>query len=148
MEIIKNKQQEEAIARLQIMQEQGLHPQVLKDFKQGKVNISKRVNIGATGAFGKLCWIEEDTEIAEAIKEFELERNVIVYHATHERVEGIGDILDLFIVTQNEDDWEQDRIDLRDGYSLVYAMNLSVPYFSEFGSIGYGVAGGGLIRVC
>lgn len=61
-------------------------------------------------------------------------------------MEGIGNVLDLFYVSEYEEEWSLERDDLKDGYSLVYAINLDADWCSEYGSIGFGVCGGGLVR--
>ena len=145
--VTKEMMREEAIARLQILEKKGLHPNVLREFEtEGTVNYSERVSFGVA-AVGVLYWLNANDECADKVKEFERENNAIVYHATVEYFREIGTMLDLFYVSAYEEEWEQDRADLEDGYALCYVAALDSPDCSEFGSIAFKVAGGGLIRI-
>ena len=145
--VTKEKMREEAIARLKILEQKGLHPNVLREFEaESKLNYSERVNFGGAAA-GILYWMDSAPELMEKVKEFEEEHNALVYHATAERFVEVGRMLDLFYVSAYEEEWEQDRTDLEEEYALCYAAALDNPICSEFGGISFKVAGGGLVRV-
>jgi len=143
----------EAARRLRILEKKGLHPNVRADFERdGLVNYSERTRLGKSDPYGVLYWVTNDTAtsstgkaFADVIAEFEQQYNALVYHATHEYF-TFGECLDLFYVSQHEEEWESDRDDLDDGISYVYAANLSVDDFSEIGAIRFSVVLGGLIR--
>ena len=138
---------EEAIARLRILEEKGLHPNVLREFEaDGTVNYSERVSLGGA-AVGVLYWLDTEDKWVSKVKEFEERNNALVYHATVERFLEIGQMLDLFYVSAYEEEWEQDRADLEDGYALCYVAALDSPDCSEFGGIAFKVAAGGLVRI-
>lgn len=146
MKITKEQQREEAIARLRILEEKGLMPQVRRDFEQGTINFSERMTIPGLGTNGILFWLHDNPEFDKAVRDFEERTDSVVYHATHEVFEGIGKILDLFYVSKYAEEWQQDRDDLKDGYSMVYAVNLDVDWCSEFGTVSFAACGGGLVR--
>ena len=127
---------QEALKRLHML---NLHPNVLRDFKQGTLNRSDR------GKFGPLTIGALSDKEQEKVKEIEEEYGITVYHMTHERME-FGELYDLLYVSSHKDEWERDRQDLKDGYPCVYVLNMEDPFCSEFGSIGIRSVGGGLIR--
>ena len=79
------------------------------------------------------------------IEEFEKEHNAIVYHAIHIFTE-FGELLNLLYVSSYDEEYEQDKQDLKENYAFSYVVNLNDEMFSEFGSIVYKVKSGGLIR--
>ena len=138
----RHQQKKEAITRLKML---DLHPDVLGQFeKSDTVFYSERSPLG-----GILIWVKENPEYAELIRKLEEEKEIMVYHATHEFT-PFGETLSLLYVTKYENDWKYDRKDLEgegDKYPLAYVVNLSEPAFSEFGTIGIREVSGGLIRV-
>lgn len=143
---LKTLQREEAIARLEILEKKGLHPNVLREFKaSGRVNYSERVNFAGL-VCGVLYWLDGEERYASVVQEFEEEHGALVYHLTHERT-SFGELIDLFYISREQDEWELDREDLNNGYALSYVHNFADPDFlSEFGGISYTVSGGGLVR--
>lgn len=144
--VTKEQQRQEAIDRLRILEGKGLMPQVRKDFEQGTLNYSERLTAPGLGTNGILYWLHQNPEFEKMVRDFEERTESVVYHATHEVFESIGSILDLFYVSKHTEEWQMDRNDLKDGYSMVYAINLDADWCSEYGSIGFGVCGGGLVR--
>ena len=147
MEIEKRKN--EAVDRLKILVGQGLMKNVLTEFKnEDTLYYSDRCSFGGD-PFGCLYWFEEDNsvnpewikKVNDAIEKY----NLLVYHITHEMING-EDMLDLFYVSDNEEEWEYDRLDLGSKVTMAYVLNLANSDYSEFGYIGYNVSGGGLIR--
>ena len=83
--------------------------------------------------FGALFWVS-DQELAD-IRLWEAEHNARVYHVVRAYT-SLG-ILDSYLyVSNNKDEWEIDRQLLETGEPLVYVVNRSDPYCSEFGTIG------------
>ena len=130
---------QEAIKRLYML---NLHPNVLRDFKQGTLNRSDRGQFGPL-TIGALFWLSDKEQ--EKVKEIEEEYGITVYHLTHERM-VFGELYDLLYVSSHKDEWERDRQDLKDGTPCVYVLNMDDPLSSEFGDIGIRSVGGGLIR--
>lgn len=149
---IRKQQVEEAKARLAILEKKGLVEDVAEGFKEGVLYYSERARVGGfmealagSPVIGVTYWVSNKPEWAEAIRAFEEEHDAVVFHATNEKTE-FGELLDIFYVSKHQDEWEMDKDDLENGYACCYVMNMDNPDFSEFGSIGFDVLGGGLIR--
>ena len=137
----------EAIKRLEIMKAQGLMNCVLRSFKKKDTELYMSENNGLCGAlyyFNDLGGAKQ--EWIDLVNQFEEKYNCLVYHITHEYT-SFGELLDLFFVSDCKEDWGDDMYDLYNKQSYAYVYNLSVPEYSEFGTIAYRVSGGGLIRV-
>lgn len=144
--VTKEQQRHEAIVRLRILEGKGLMPEVRRDFENGRVMWSERVVIPGLGANGILYHLDENPKFEKIIRDFEADTDSLVYHATHEVFE-FGEVLDIFYVSKYEEEWlTQDREDLEDGYSLVFAANLTSDWLSEYGTIAFEARGGGLVR--
>lgn len=128
------KMKEEAIQRMQILK---LHPMAIKDFKEyGEVGHSFR-----TSGF---CCLSEQKK--NQVRQFEKEYGYLVYYLI-DSYTLIGRMLSYLYVSSNEEEWEQDRQDLKDGCPIVYVENVDDKFiFSEFGSIGIELRNGGVIR--
>lgn len=59
---------------------------------------------------------------------------------------SIGRMHSYLYVSSNEEEWEQDRQDLKDGCPIVYVENVDDELLSEFGSIGIEPRNGGVVR--
>ena len=149
----KVKQIMEAEARLAALEGMGLHENVRREFKEdATVYYSEpRRLTGLMAAMagediaGILYWLDNKPEWAEKVRRVEEEKGVLVYHATNELAE-FGELLSLFVVTKDEEDWEGDRGLLKQGQAFCYVLNLDDPDCSEFGFIGFEVASGGIVR--
>ena len=136
---------QEALKRLHML---NLHPNVLRDFKQGTLNCSDRIEFGPLSKFGPstigaLFWLSDEEQ--EKVKEIEKKYEITVYHMTYEET-AFGELYDLFYVSSHKDEWERDRQELKAGYPCVYTVNVDDPLCSEFGAIGIRSVGGALIR--
>lgn len=146
MNITLEKKKEEAIARLNILKNKGLMHCVLRSFakKDSELYYSE-----FNGICGALYYLNDlggaKPEWIELVKEFEEQNNALVYHVTHQFT-NIGELLNVFYVSDYDEEWEYDREDLKNNYSLAYVYNLSDMDCSEFGTIGYSVIGGGVVR--
>lgn len=136
---MENRMKEEAIYR---MEKLGLMKSVIADFKRnGKLYYSERSPLG-----GILYWLDNEPELEKKVKELEKTYGFRVFHATHEYTE-FGECLDLLIVSKYEEEWENDREMLDDGYVFSYVINLTTPWCSEFGDIAVKELAGGLVRI-
>ncbi len=140
-----NLQKKEALRRLEYLVSKGLHPDVLKMMENDLLCCSDCIihNQPILYTFEKDNnvpgeWIEK---VNKAAKDYD----IYVYHISH-CFTAFGELLNLFYVTSAEDEWEEDWVDLKQGYPFSYVINLDVPYFSEFGSIGIEIAKGGIFR--
>lgn len=127
----------EALSRLKSI---GLHPDVAKKWEEdGICYYSERTSMG-----GILYWLSNEPEWTAKVDEVQQNNNILVYHATHECT-MFGELLDLFYVSGCQEEWEQERQELAEGYPVVATLNLSSEDL-EFGTIGFKERGGGLIR--
>ena len=94
--------------------------------------------------FGMLYWLNEDYK--QLVSEFEEECNGLVY-ITNYCVTEFGRLLSLFYVSDYDEEWEMDNEDIKEGYAMVYCINLDCPDFSEFGTIAYQPVNGGIKRI-
>ena len=130
----KAKQKQEALERMKMLK---LHGNIIKEFdKEGIVNLSE------SGGF--LYWLDSNQQAI--VDEFETEHDALVYHVIHDCTE-FGELYSLLYVSKYEEEWEDDRNDLKDGYALVYVKNMDDDFCSEFGSIGVKPQFGGLVRM-
>ena len=133
--------EDEIIRRLEILEDKGLWDAVRKSYRgTNQICMSEPISIAGTviGLINPL-----NAECDKVRKEFEEEYNRKVYFGILSNT-SIGRMLSLFYIGE-EEEWEMDRNDLKNGYPLVYVHNFDGD-FGEFGSIGYEVSGGGLIR--
>lgn len=146
---------QEAIRRLELLKNKGLMYDVVRKFKKKK---SELYYSDRYGNWGTLFFFNQDgsfpMEWLGMVKQFEDTYNATVYHITHEKcvytnpLSPYGDemeTLTMFYVSQNEDEWEYDYEDLKNGYAYANVVNLTYGG-SEIGSIGYRVSGGGIVR--
>ena len=116
-------QKAEALARMRLL---GIFPGTVKQFdRDGKVGISEP-------PFGAFYWAEGWD--LDRIEQFEEDHDALVYlvirsYTTH------GETEDYLYVSKNEEEWEQDREDLKNGMPLAYTFNFDDPQLSEIGYI-------------
>ena len=133
MKITIEEKKQEAIERMKSLK---LYPNIIKEFE--KENI---VNMSENGGF--LYWLTDEQK--EIVSEFEQENDVLVYHVIHNFTE-IGEMLTFLYVSDEKEEWEYDREDLKAGCACAYVKNLSDDYLSEFGSVCIEPRIGGLVR--
>lgn len=139
---------QEAVERLEILKKKGLMGCVLRSFAKKDPTLYMSEWNGICGALyymndlggAKQEWID-------AVNLYEMKSGNLVYHVTHEYT-NFGELLDLWFVYHDDEDWDYDKVELNAGYSYVHTVNLTYPENSESGSIAYRVIGGGLVRTC
>lgn len=124
----------EAIKRMEALK---LDKTCINAFKKGNPWMSE-------SRYGSLYEIN-DKEVKDKIKEFENKYNATVYHLIHNYTE-FGELYSFLYVSNNEEEWEDDNADIRDGYAIAYVWNVNEEDFSEFGSIRVKSVFGGLVR--
>lgn len=125
----------ECLKRMEILE---LSKQCISAFKNGKIWESESI--------GALYEVNEEEQ--EIINNFEKEHEGCkVYHLIHNITE-FGELYNIFYVSTDENEWEQDKEDLKQDYAFVYVYNKSADWCSEFGSIAIKKNIGGLIRIC
>ena len=143
-QITREAMKKEAERRIKML---NLHPNAVQEFiEEGRLNRSDRTRI--VSPFGKhligaLFWLNDAEK--QMVAQIEKEWDIYVYHMTHESFE-FGECYDMLYVSRYSDEWEADRMDLKDGFPVVYVCNATAPDLSEFGHIGIKAVGGGIIR--
>lgn len=141
--IMQKKMVAEGKRRIEILQDMGLWDEVLELWEKGTACFSKPMEM-----FGQVTGVtftfNEDEEL-KAIKEsLEKEKDFIVYYGIYD--ETIFGRMILFMqISSCEEDWGMERNTIKNGYADVYCYNLD-ERCGEYGSIGFKVANGGLIR--
>ena len=164
----RDEMEKEAIERLQILTDRGLHESVLDAFKRvghdGENGLfyseSTVMRLQMYGSkeearlrVGVLYWLDNDGEaekLKDIVQRFEKKYDALAYMAIYGHyVYGGADkfeMLDIFFVSPYKEEWERDREDLNEGYAFCWTENITHPMLSEFGTIPYKTAGGGLVR--
>lgn len=138
-----NVKEEQKEVALRCMKNFKLMDQICNEFeKEGTLYYSERMNQVFDGI---LYWISNKPEWAQKIKELEEEYDILVYHCYYYRA-SYGEILDCLYVSGNEEDWEETVEDTKDGYANIFAINLTIPEYSEFGSSIYCPKNGGISK--
>lgn len=134
-----NQQMEEAIRRMKKLE---LHDNVINDFIQGKLNKSVPTRLNDI-MVGTLIWLQEEEELM--CRELENQYDIVVYHVV-ESFTSFGHLFNMFYVSKHIEEWEYDEESFDYNQQFVYVKNLDDDLCSEFGSIQYKKAYGGLIR--
>ena len=121
----------EAIKRMKILE---LYSNVIYDFEtEQKLNRSET-------SLGLLFWLTDDE--MEIVKEFQEKYNVLVYHVIKTCTVQMGTIYDLLFITTEQEEWDIEKEDLKDGYALSHTL----ADFSESGMIKIKKINGGVAR--
>lgn len=144
----------EAVARLNMLAARGLSPNVVKDFeRRGELSVSDRCDLRIEREIGSAPAgilhrfdVYRYPDIVSVASEVERDYGGLVYHVTHE-VTDIGEFFDFFWVSSNTEEWPLDRAGLGDGLAFCYVYNETDPDLSEFGTVAFGIAAGGVIRI-
>ena len=134
----------EAENRIQtLVDSNGLNPNVLKYFNEGRIYYSY---LTAGGMMGSIDTISYDPAYEKAVRDFEdTYSGYLVYHAI-ESESFFGKMLSLLYVSNEESDWDFERPDK--GILMTYTVNLDDEELSEFGDITLTESGmdGALVR--
>ncbi len=129
----KAKQKKEALERMKMLK---LSDTIIREFeKDGVINMSENGGI--------LYWLDIDQQ--SIVNEFETKHDAVVYHVIHSYTE-FGELYALLYVSNDEDEWDYDKDDIKCGCVLAYVKNVTDDWCSEFGSIGVKPQYGGLVR--
>ena len=136
------KQQQKEVA-CQCLKNFSILSKVQKEFADtGKLYYSERT----TKVFdGILYWMSNHPEWEEQIKKLEEEYGILVYHAYLYRA-SYGVVLDCLYVSADPDCFIDTLADSREGIASIYAINLTEPMLSEFGSGAYKPCNGGISK--
>ena len=123
---------QEGIKRMQLLK---LHNNVINDLKNdGLLNKSE-------GRLGILYWLDEKEQAM--VKEYENQRNILVYHVIKTYTLDMGVVYDLLFIIDEKGYWEEERERLKQGYVLSH----SISQFNESGDILVKNKNGGLVRI-
>ena len=143
---LREKQKQEAIKRLEILQnEYMVHKNVLNEFKADETIYYSENFRGYMQ--GILYWLHNKDEFVKVVKEIEEKRNIFVYHCILNHYRDDGDVLTMLYVSSDEEYWENERQELKNGFPCTYVHSFSFPHFSEFGSCEITGVNGGLNRL-
>lgn len=112
-------QKEESIKRLELLG--------LENYKY-KLTISERYNVVGLN--------DNNYDLKEKINDFENEHNCYVYHIIHSHT-NIGELYSMFYVSNDKEEWEEDRKMLKAKETYSYVYNKSDHLCSEIGLIGF-----------
>ena len=124
----------EAIERMKMLK---LDKSCIEAFTKGKVWESE--------GYGALYEVNQKEQ--ELIDNFEKNHpNCLVYHMIHNIFE-FGECYSMLYVSGDKEEWEQDKQDIKDGYTFAWVENVDLDWCSEFGSIAIKSQFGGLVRI-
>ena len=125
---------DEAIKRMKLLK---LDKECIEAFTNGKVWESE--------GFGALYEVNQKEQ--ELIDNFEKNHpNCLVYHMIHNVFE-FGECYSMLYVSGDKEEWEQDKQDIKDGYTFAWVENVDLDWCSEFGTIAVKSQFGGLVRL-
>ena len=143
---LRNKQKQEAIKRLTILQnEYMVHKNVLNEFKADETIYYSENFRGYMQ--GILYWLHNKDEFVNIVKNIEEKRNIYVYHCILSHYSDDGDVLTMLYVSSDEEYWENERQELIDGCPCMYTYSFNFPEFSEFGGVAITGVNGGINRL-
>ena len=124
----------EAIERMKLLK---LDNSCIEAFVKGKVWESE--------GYGALYEVNQKEQ--KLIDNFEKNHpNCLVYHMIHNIFE-FGECYSMLYVSSDKEEWEQDKQDIKDGYTFAWVENVDLDWCSEFGSIAIKSQFGGLVRL-
>lgn len=144
-EDIKALQKKEAIERLKILHEKyELLENVITEFeKEDTLYYSEYKNKVFSAV---LYWVSNREDLTELVKKVEEENGILVYHAILTPT-IYGAFFSMLYVSQNQEEWENDKIELKDSLPLAYCTNLSDSEMAQFGGIQIAGAMGGIRQI-
>ena len=144
-EDIRTLQKKEAIERLKILHEKyELLENVITEFeKEDTLYYSEYKNKVFPAV---LYWVSNREDLTELVKKVEEEKGILVYHAILTPT-IFGAFFSMLYVSQNQEEWENDKIELKDSLPLAYCTNLSDSKMAEFGGIQIAGAMGGIRQI-
>lgn len=146
---IQEAMKEEAIKRLAIMEKQGQHPNVKKEYPH--LYYTLRTPLG-----GILYWLDNEDMLVKKAEEFEKKNpNCLPYFFTTEKIDGMNCLSMFYIfynpeksLEENMEAFKAEREDMKNNKMVMaYVENMDESLFSEFGYIAYEILGGGAIRI-
>ena len=136
----KEEKRTEALKRMKIA---GLWDEAVRAFDDnGIVCYSEPTRMVKGGPVLGIVY-ELEPDMKKRVRDFEEEYKGLVWHVIRSYTE-FGEWLTYLYVSDHEEEWSDDRADLKDGYSVAYVD--TGDYCSEFGSVAFKNRAGGLVR--
>ena len=144
-EDIRTLQKKEAIERLKILHEKyELLENVITEFeKEDTLYYSEYKNKVFSAV---LYWVSNREDLTELVKKVEKEKGILVYHAILTPT-IYGAFFSMLYVSKNQEEWENDKIELKESLPVAYCTNLSDSKMAEFGDIQIAGAMGGIRQI-
>lgn len=144
-EDIRTLQKKEAIERLKILHEKyELLENVITEFeKEDTLYYSEYKNKVFPAV---LYWVSNREDLTELVKKVEEEKEILVYHAILTPT-IYGTYFSLLYVSQNQEEWEEEKMYLKESITSAYSINLSDIEMAEFGDIQIAGAMGGIRQI-
>lgn len=140
MNVSREEKKIEAIKRLSRM---GIIKDAIDQFEKEDIVMYSDHTVFGGHEVGALYWL--NNSLLNQVEDFEAEYDALVYLVVRTYT-AFGMLDSYFYVSDHKDEWDMDYDDLSEGYATVYVYNNDEPAFSEFGSIGWKEAGGGIVR--
>lgn len=115
---------EEAVLRMKMMK---IFYPIIRDMLGGKIQFY-------AGPLGGGYYLTP--EMQEAVKEFEKGGKRLVWGIINNKMADGDTLWSMLYVSDNKEEWEQDRRDLAEGYPIAFVYNATYPAFSNLGTIG------------
>lgn len=137
-----DKIRQEAIARLEILQEQGMEQAILQRYlEENRVSYSMKVADDMVFHYS----FDQDPELQAIRKEVEQEFDVHVFYGTFQKL-GITSLLTMLAVDSYSDEWEDEKHNMQEYRATAYAYDLKAQW-SEVGEMHYQIVDGGMVRM-
>jgi len=112
---------------------------------KGCINAFKNGKVWESEGYGALYEVNEEEQ--KIIDKFEASHEgCLVYHMIHNAYE-FGECYSILYVSNDTDEWQSDKDDIKEGYVFAYVENIDSDWCSEFGSIAIKPSFGGLVRL-
>jgi hypothetical protein len=85
-------------------------------------------------------------EQSQMVKDWEDKTGYVVYHVIHS-LSKFGELYELLFVSNIADEWQDEKLYMKQGIVFAYVVNVDCPDCSEIGSIAVQPHRNGLIRV-
>ena len=134
-ELTREMKKEEAIKRMEML---DIFPETIRQFeKENLISVSEP-------PFGAFYWADDEQK--KLIAEIEQQYHLLVYMGIMSYTE-FGKMLSLLYVSDHEEEWSEDCMNLLNEEALTYTHNYDAPECSEFGYISFKkTKASGLIR--
>ena len=140
---MQKKMAEEGKKRIAMLQDMGLWDEVMEFWEKGTACFSNPMEM--MGELTGVTFTFNEDEKLKAIKEkVEAEKGIGIYYGIYDET-MFGRLILFLTMSSCEEDWGMERKGLESGYADVYCYNLDEEC-GEYGSIGFCVANGGLVR--